>query len=369
MCPVSDAELHTAGIDEITLTFSTTGGEEVTSHVGDFEITTLGPVHFAAVNGLTPNTAYEIAVPGALSDERLPHEVRTLAKPPGKLLTTFATVNDTHLGEIECGRLENFPQMGPVFETEPGDEPFATMMNSAAVSEIEKIAPDAVIAKGDLTDSGKPDELDLFLETYGVFGDRLHYFRGNHDARDDPEFLIDRTPHSFELEGAVFALVDTVIPGSDRGQLSSDQTEWLDALAKETSKPVFVLGHHHPFNPENTPNPTYFGINFEDSLRLCEVIARRENIVAYLAGHTHRNRVRRFARARNIPIVEAACSKDYPGAWMEYRVHEGGFTQTMHRISDPRALAWSEKTRVMYAGFYAGFALGTLSDRCFTELF
>ena len=70
--------------------------------------------------------------------------------------------------------------------------------------------------------------------------------------------------------------------------------------------------------------------------------------------------MRRFPQARNVPIVEIACVKDYPGAWAEYRIHEGGYTQLTRRIDAPDALAWTEKTRHMFAGLYRDYALGYL---------
>ena len=85
----------------------------------------------------------------------------------------------------------------------------------------------------------------------------------------------------------------------------------------------------------------------------------------YFAGHTHRNRVRRFAATGDVPWVEVACVKDYPGAWAEYRVYDGGIVQIEHRISTPEALAWTEQTRHMYAGLYHDYAFGSLADRCF----
>ena len=77
----------------------------------------------------------------------------------------------------------------------------------------------------------------------------------------------------------------------------------------------------------------------------------------------------RSEQARDIPIVEIACVKDYPGAWAEYRVHEGGYVQLTRRIDAPDAMAWTEKTRAMFAGLYRDYALGQLNDRCFTEIF
>jgi hypothetical protein len=63
--------------------------------------------------------------------------------------------------------------------------------------------------------------------------------------------------------------------------------------------------------------------------------------------------------------VEVACVKDYPGAWAEYRVFEGGILQVFHRISSPEALEWSQLTRQMYDGRYFDYAFGGLDDRCF----
>ena len=79
--------------------------------------------------------------------------------------------------------------------------------------------------------------------------------------------------------------------------------------------------------------------------------------------------MRRFGAPRNVPFVEVACGKDYPGAWAEYRVFEGGYTQVVRRISTPDALAWSERCRHMIQGIYRDLVLGKIDDRCFTQLF
>ena len=68
-------------------------------------------------------------------------------------------------------------------------------------------------------------------------------------------------------------------------------------------------------------------------------------------------------------MVEVACVKDYPGAWAEYRVYEGGYTQVVRRIAAPDAMAWTEKTREMFQGLYREYALGSVADRCFTHTF
>ena len=175
---------------------------------------------------------------------------------------------------------------------------------------------------------------------------------------------------AIDLEGVTLAVLDTVRPGTDRGRISREQLDWLDELAGAATRPMLVFGHHHPWDPSSSErNDTYFGVNPDDSDALCAVIARREAIAGYFAGHTHRTRTRRFPSARNVPIVEIACVKDYPGAWAEYRVYEGGYIQLTRRIDAPAALAWTEKTRAMFAGLYRDYALGRLSDRCFVQPF
>jgi hypothetical protein len=57
--------------------------------------------------------------------------------------------------------------------------------------------------------------------------------------------------------------------------------------------------------------------------------------------------------------------KDFPGAWAEYRVYEGGILQIVHRISSAEALAWTERTRAMFGGLYPSYSMGTIDDRCF----
>jgi hypothetical protein len=100
-----------------------------------------------------------------------------------------------------------------------------------------------------------------------------------------------------------------------------------------------------------------------------DVFTRRENVVGYFAGHTHTNRVVREPSGRDVPCVEVACAKDYPGAWAEYRVYEGGYTQVVRRVTAPAARAWSERARQMIQGIYRDLVLGSIDDRCFTQYF
>ena len=284
---------------------------------------------------------------------------------PGERLATIATVNDVHFGETECGVIEGL-DLGPIYRAEPGDEPYPEVMNRGAVADIAAIAPDAVVVKGDLTTRGNRHEYDAFLACYEpAFGDRLHHVRGNHDGYFGETFASD-APFLVELPGVKLAVLDTVIPLETPGRVTAEQLEWLSDVGAESDRPVLVFGHHHAWDPGSDHRPdNYFGINPDDSERLVAVFAAHPRLVSYSAGHTHRNRVRRFSATGEVPWAEVACVKDFPGSWAEYRVFDGGILAIHRRVSAPDAMAWSDKTRDMYAGTYFEYAFGDLDDRCF----
>jgi Icc protein len=306
------------------------------------------------VDGLSPDAVHEV---DGVTFRTLP----TL----GERLCVFATVNDLHFGETECGIIEG-SDVGPVLRSAEGEQPYPEVMSRAAIGEIERAEPQVVIAKGDLTSDGSPSQYRRFLELWGgTFGERLFHVRGNHDAYEREAFL-PKTPLEIELPGVRLAVIDTTWPGHAGGRVLHAELEWLDELAARSDRPVLAFGHHHVWDPGSAERPDdYFGIRPDDSERLVATVARRPAIHGYFSGHTHRNRVRRFEATGPLPWVEVACVKDFPGAWGEYRVYEGGVLQIHRRISSPAALAWSEKTRAMFNGYYAEYAFGDLADRCF----
>ncbi len=326
------------------------------------ELTTVAPDHAVVHRGtevrrhpdLRPATAYE----------RDGFAFRTLPA-PGELLATFAAVNDVHFGEVECGIIDG-SDIGPTFRAAPGDPPYPEVMNRGAVAEIRALDPDVVLVKGDLTSNGTVEEYEAFRAVYEpAFGDRLTVVRGNHESYHHARMASE--PHQeVVLPGAVLALLDTSVDGEPSGTVTAEQLEWIDELGARADRPVLLFGHHHLGDRASSEKADRtFGIDVDASEALLAVVARRPRIRGYFAGHTHRNRVRRFATTGDVPWVEVACVKDYPGTWAEYRVHDGGIVQIHHRISTPEALAWTEQTRHMYAGLYHDYAFGTLEDRCF----
>jgi len=370
--PVWAAEVAAVGPDSVTVTFVTEPGVDVETTVGNVTVVTTGPFHHVSVGGLPPDTDHSLSVAGVPSDALVPATVRTLPAPSGALLATVATVNDVHFGETVCGMIHTATEeeLGPWVRSAPGERPYPVTMNEAAVAEIADLSPDVVVAKGDLTCVGSDEEYGAFLATYERFGDRLHHVRGNHDAMLDPTLALQGAPYAVALGGATLAVVDTVRPTAAGGQITREQLGWLDETAAATSGPVLVFGHHQIWDVHAPDRPAdYFGVDPDSSEAFTALVGRRENIVGYFAGHTHRNRIRRFAESRHVPFVEVGAVKEYMGVWAEYRIHEGGYTQVLHRLRAHDAMDWAERTRHLYGGIYPEYARGPLEHRCFTYAF
>lgn len=329
--------------------------------VMSIDLTTVSPTYAIlhdgekkiVIDNLQPGTQYQ---QHGIAFETLPDL--------GKELSRFSTVNDVHFGEAECG-VTSTSNMGPTYKSD-AEDPHPEFMSRGAVEEMRAIQPEAVLVKGDLTTLGTDTEFQLFLDCYhSAFEEKLYYVTGNHDAYHE-EPIRSETPARIDLDGVTLALIDTVRPGLTGGTCYNKDLDWLDALAESTTQPILVFGHHQLWDPA-TPHRSedYFGIQPDESEKLIGLFARRPSLRGYFSGHTHRNRVRQFDATGDLPWVEVACVKDFPGSWAEYRVYDGGILQIHHRVSTPQALAWTEKTRDMYNGTYFEYAFGRLSDRCF----
>src|SRR5438309_5406155 len=64
--------------------------------VADDEVVVFDGDDWTRIEGLEPDSQYTV----------LGQTFRTLPRPAGERLATFATVNDVHFGEVECGLIE-----------------------------------------------------------------------------------------------------------------------------------------------------------------------------------------------------------------------------------------------------------------------
>lgn len=352
-------------------------------------------VHAAEVDGLQPATEYRYELrSGGRVMERSPANpgaFRTLPLLEGRRLATIAVLNDMHVGERCSGTAvtvgdESVP---PCFT---GDD-YAWRMTRAALREIQALAVDLVVANGDLTDRGRPDEVRRALEL--LRGTRLPVLvtRGNHDRRfheacaEDGDCLRreafpDRAPGDHALTslarvGARVAVVglDSCDPESGEGRLDlGGQLAWLDrtlAQVRGEGRIALVCFHHHVATQSNAthPPPVVFGVNpARGGLDAMRTIGRH-GVPLTLHGHTHRNYLARDPLAPGTWFLENGATKEYPAGYALLAVHEDGIVRTFHRPVERFAREWTRTSAQQVWGRQPDYTRGTLSSRAFVLRF
>lgn len=179
--------------------------------------------------------------------------------------------------------------------------------NSGLAHAVERInrlrpGPDAVLASGDLTESGETAQYAALRAILDRLEAPVYVMPGNHDSRQrlsaafaDHAYLPkDGFLHyAVELGPVTLIALDTVVPGEDGGTLCAERLGWLDAQLKTHRDRPVIIAMHHP--------PVPIGIDWLDRTAcanaegLAEVVARHPRVERILAGHVHRAAQMRFA--------------------------------------------------------------------------
>jgi 3',5'-cyclic AMP phosphodiesterase CpdA len=152
---------------------------------------------------------------------------------------------------------------------------------------------DAVIASGDLTDSGDPDayrRLRVALESLAV---PVIFAAGNHDVRTAfHEHILDLPDvHAPVLQvhtarGLRVIVLDSTVVGSGVGRLSPEHMDELrDELSGSAAHGTILVLHHAPLPPPSTLL-TYFALERESRAALAAAVADTD-VRIVLAGHHH----------------------------------------------------------------------------------
>jgi predicted phosphodiesterase len=319
--------------------------------------------------GLRPGTSYDLTVRGTGLPRRLVERVTTLRPPPGRRLDAFATINDLHLGEGGFGLSQTIEERWPL----PHGRPYPWRCIDAAVTEAIGWGARALVVKGDMTAHGVGAEFHEVGEVLGRVPVPVMAIYGNHEFHDpetdgrsilgDHGLCVPRQPWAEDRPGVRLVFADTPRPGERSGEIDDRQRARLVALAGGAPGPAFLLLHHQP---QRWRWPTEYppGIEGRQARAFLDDLAAANPASFVASGHTHRHRRRRHGP---IEIVEVGSTKDYPGTWTGYAVHEGGIRQVVRRIAAPDVMAWTETTATAMGGVWGRWSPGRRDDRCFTH--
>ena len=157
--------------------------------------------------------------------------------------------------------------------------------------------PAAVVASGDLVDTGTAAEYGRLRELLAPLPMPVYLMPGNHDERSalraefrDHDYLPAGGTLHYAIETQVLRLImlDTVVPGMDGGALDAPQLEWFAAtLAAAPDKPALVFMHHPPIRT-GISGMDEIGLAPEGAARLGAIVSRHRQVECISCGHVHR---------------------------------------------------------------------------------
>lgn len=313
------------------------------------------------VEGLEPERGHVVRVAGRAI------RVRTPPHPPGPELCRLATISDVHLGSEGVGLTHTMR------ETDQPEVPHPLRCGRAAIADLHAWGAEMLVVKGDLVEHGHPEQWELADALLAEAEVPTAFVPGNHEVKpsrtvDHPEVLhgagieiVTGVVHH-DLPGLRLILVNSSVDGKGHGAVHHLADEVAE-VAADTDLPVLLAMHHYA---QRFALPWFWppGIPGAEARHFLNRLAAANPRGFVTSGHTHRNRARRHGPLR---VTEVGSTKDYPGVWAGYVVHEGGLRQLVRRTTDPGAMGWTEFTRRAAGGVWGHWAPGTLADRCLTH--
>jgi len=191
-------------------------------------------------------------------------------------------ISDPHIG-ARWARADPLDTLGGVIEA-IGDLPFAV---------------DGVIVTGDLAANGTDEQYGALVEALGSLEAPWAALPGNHDDRAAFRRHIDvgeggaadgPTSHLCQFGELRVVMLDTIVPGSDGGELDGGRLEWLAEQldADSGDAPPTLIAMHHPPFPCGVPVMDEIRLADGAARGLAELIGSHPEIVGLTCGHNHR---------------------------------------------------------------------------------
>ena len=288
------------------------------------------------IEGLEPDTSYTAVLrPGTGSP--MTRRFRTLAPPPGEELFRFATVSDLHIGRGHFG----FTRF---IREENAEIPHPLRCGRAALDELLAWGAQHLVIKGDLTDSGRPEQWDEARKLLADLPIPVDLIAGNHDNShprcEDPwaeaervGLMLHRGVATVDVPGLRIVLMDSTTRGVDIGRWTPRTDDATAAVAGAEGAAMLIV-HHHPMP---FPFPTFLprGIPSVTARPFIRSLAAANPALIGTSGHTHRNRRRDIC---GVPWTEVGAPKDFPGGWAGYATSRGNHEALLQDHCQPYGL-------------------------------
>ncbi|WP_283253706.1 metallophosphoesterase [Actinotalea sp. K2] len=184
------------------------------------------------------------------------------------------------------------------------------LMRLLAQLEGSGVPPQALVFTGDLADLGEADAYRSLRAAVQPAADRMGaqvvWVMGNHDDRAQVRTQLMGEQGSAEpidrvvwLDGLRVVVLDTSVPGSHHGELTTSQLSWLRGVLARAAPEGTILAMHHP--PVPCLQDGAVAVELRGQAPLAAVL-RGTDVRSILAGHLHFSTSATFA---GIPVSVA----------------------------------------------------------------
>jgi hypothetical protein len=318
--------------------------------------------HYLRLKNLKSETTYYYKING-VKDSKL-ESFKTLAKPGGRYLFSFAVCTDIHLSNSKLD------QFGALYK-----ESWDIFNN--LIKEVNKEKVDFLVIKGDISHNSESQDYQAFTETISRLNCKTYVVPGNHDKQHASWGLFFRffSPNSssyFSLDHKTwhFIFLDSASEELDRGYFGSDELSWLESdLRANSSKPTMIFMHHLALKAVIPQARRFFIENSEEFKKIINPYP----VIAVHSGHAHLNNVSSYG---NTDYIVSGAVINYPIQYNVYHVYENGYVQVCHRLSSylDQGEASKKSLSSVYSAYFGvkpnlvtALVEGTLEDRSFVR--
>jgi 3',5'-cyclic AMP phosphodiesterase CpdA len=187
--------------------------------------------------------------------------------------------------------------------------------------------PSFSVVTGDLSQNGTQTGYELarqYVADIEAMGGPVMPAVGNVDRRGAFRRIMlgetgsdddSRCYYSRRVEGMHVVVLDSQVPGTEKGDLGQEQLDWLEREIVGDADPC-VIAFHHPVVP---------GVFDPDDARRFREIISRANTVAVLCGHLHQSRM--TVDQGIVHVIGCACLSELVISEQELRIYDAsGFT-------------------------------------------
>mgnify|MGYP003343401379 CR=1 FL=1 len=177
-----------------------------------------------------------------------------------------------------------------------------------------------IIATGDLTDCGLPEEYKALRDILSPLSMPVYLVPGNHDRRAEMRAEFSRDGYltgndgflHYVVEGHPLRLIglDTVVPGAGHGEMDAARLSWLERrLGEKPDAPTMIFMPPPPFR---TGLIDMDNINCRGGEAMAAVVKRFPNVQRVVCGHHHRPVTTRWAGTIGSVSPSTALMTEWP---------------------------------------------------------